>query len=322
MRVSGYAADGVMPNVSGKIEFSANKYGLRGPEVDMDRVDFRILVVGGSTAECRYITDKLSWPWKLGDKLSPRLGKKVFVGNAAKSGDFTLNHIEVLKNYPWVDKFDLVIVLCGVNDMGTLLRNNYHRRAKGIILKYKKMIYYRELRLYYLLQSFLYPALSEGAIVQGSSGSYYVGLRQIRKMALDNRTIRDEPKNLQEALDIYKDNLREIIYLCKKRNQRILMLTQPSMWRDNLPQGLGNLLWEHVDQKSAYSAEVLEQVLRAYNIAMLDVCKEEGVSCIDLDTLLVKDTSVFYDDVHFNIPGCNRVSEILSDEICELLKSQ
>ena len=50
----------------------------------------------------------------------------------------------------------------------------------------------------------------------------------------------------------------------------------------------------------------------AYNRAMIEVCRDEGVDCIDLASLLPKDTSVFYDDFHFNIPGCEKIANILT----------
>src|SRR5216117_3122803 len=56
-------AGGAMPGIDGTIEFTVNSLGLRGPEVDLDKVELRILCVGGSTTESLFVTDKLSWPW-------------------------------------------------------------------------------------------------------------------------------------------------------------------------------------------------------------------------------------------------------------------
>ena len=128
------------------------------------------------------------------------------------------------------------------------------------------------------------------------------------------------PENLEEALNVYKNNLREIIVICKKRNQNILMLTHPSMWRGDLPQNMKDLLWEYVFGEKAYTVEALEKILRAYNNAMLDVCREEGVMCIDIDAMVPKDTSAFYDDAHLNIAGCELVSELIANRMIELLK--
>ena len=88
-----YAAPGVMLGISGKIELTVNQYGLRGPKEDFRKADFKILAVGGSSTECLYVTDKLTWPWRLQDKLSRRLSQHVFVGNSGRSGHLTLTHL-------------------------------------------------------------------------------------------------------------------------------------------------------------------------------------------------------------------------------------
>ena len=50
-----------------------------------------------------------------------------------------------------------------------------------------------------------------------------------------------------------------------------------------------------------------------YNVVLTEVCKEEKVDCIDLASMLPKETSIYYDDFHFNINGCRRVAEIVSE---------
>ena len=89
-RVS-YAAD-TMPGVYGEIELTINDMGVRAPVTwPVSRAD-RILCIGGSTTECLCVTDKKTWPWLLGQRLSDRLGRTVLVANAGRSGHFTLHH--------------------------------------------------------------------------------------------------------------------------------------------------------------------------------------------------------------------------------------
>lgn len=52
--------------------------------------------------------------------------------------------------------------------------------------------------------------------------------------------------------------------------------------------------------------------MKRYNDAVLEVCKAEGLECIDLSHL-EEDTTVFYDDVHFNEAGARKVARILAD---------
>ncbi|MGH9840741.1 MAG: SGNH/GDSL hydrolase family protein, partial [Blastocatellia bacterium] len=64
--------------------------------------------------------------------------------------------------------------------------------------------------------------------------------------------------------------------------------------------------------KPYYSAAALEKGMNAYNDVMLQVCRERSVECLDLAPMLEKDTTAFYDDVHFNESGARKVAEAVS----------
>jgi len=307
---SGYVAKGAMPGINGKIEFSVNKYGLRGPPIDLNNVHFKILVLGGSASECLYIKDELSWPWRLQDKLSDRLKRRYFVGNAGKSGYTTLDNIITLLNYKFAPQFDLVIVLCGINDMGRLLRNYY-------VISSANTVYYKDSHLYLFVKNIFIKNKNDDKVYQDINGLWYINERKIRAKALKENPIRQKPVGLKNALLIYKSNLRKIISVCRIRNQDLLMLTQPTLYQNNLSKELDALLWEHVGG-SAYTTEILEEIMLAYNQTLIEVCKEEGVPYIDIASILPKDKSVFYDDCHFNISGCEMVSEIVFEKVIKL----
>ena len=55
---------------------------------------------------------------------------------------------------------------------------------------------------------------------------------------------------------------------------------------------------------------------------MLDVCREEGVDCLDLAALIPKDTSAFYDDCHFNIAGNAKVAAAVTDFLAARLSKR
>ena len=53
-----------------------------------------------------------------------RIRKKVFVGNAGVSGHYSPNHEYLIKNYSFSPKFSWIVVLCGINDMGRVLKGD------------------------------------------------------------------------------------------------------------------------------------------------------------------------------------------------------
>ena len=325
MRLTRQPLAGAMPGISGTIEFSVNRYGLRGPsDLDLDVADFRILTVGGSTTECFYVSDQSSWPWRLQDLLSERLGKTVFVGNAGRSGHFTLHHAYLLKHYELTSEFDWVVLMCGINDMGRLLRSDYAERQSKVpeealttLRSHPFDFYYRRSALWSLCGSSLEsPERSgpgKGEVVQDPKGEWYIRARRTRRRALERGAVTETPAGLPVHLSLYRQNLLRIIAACRERSRKLVMLTQPAMWSKELSPELRALLWQHTSENAAYAAEVLEQILDSYNLAMIEVCQEEQIPCLDLASKLPKDITVFYDDCHFNVSGCQKVAERLCD---------
>lgn len=48
---------------------------------------------------------------------------------------------------------------------------------------------------------------------------------------------------------------------------------------------------------------------------MLEVCADRRVECLDLAAMLPKDDTVFYDDVHFNEAGAERVAAAVAERL-------
>ena len=49
----------------------------------------------------------------------------------------------------------------------------------------------------------------------------------------------------------------------------------------------------------AYPPNILEEIILSFNQSLQKECREQGVICVDLASMLPKDSSVFYDDCHF-----------------------
>ena len=327
------AAD-TMPGIDGEIEFSVNSLGLRGPEVDLNQVDVRILCVGGSTTECVYVTDELSWPWRLGDRLSQVTGKSVFVGNAGLSGQILPQHRYLLEKYDAAKRFDWIVILCGINDMGALLRDQYDTitadMTTGTLVTLGRQpsdgeVYYRELLLVeYLTRLVSTMNTNErlDRVAQDAAGVWYRKVRQRRRDALDRHGAKTQlPAKLDEALNRYRSDIEKTIELCRGRGQQVVFLTQPTMYRKDLSDELRSLLWQH-SPIGTYAVETLGEIIAAYNKTLMEVCREKGVDCVDLASRIAKDTSTMYDDCHFNTEGSIKVSEVVLEYFVNKLGSK
>lgn len=304
-----------LPGIGGRVEFTTNSLGLRGPEVDLDEVDTRILCVGGSTTECLYVTDDETWPTLLGAGLSKRTGTNVFVGNAGKSGHWTGHHRHLLEHYEPADRFDCVVVLCGINDLGRLLRDDYEECRKRVpeeTLAGGKTIgpYYRRLAIVRKTREFL-RAFRRDRAVQDPSGKWQDRQAQKRAQILAANTIDSAPGKLNSAVERYAEDLKSIIDVGRRRDLKLVFVTQPTLWRADLPKRLEIQLVQHTDD-GAHSVRVLSEAMDAFNQTMRDVCRKERVDCCDLAARLPHDDGVFYDGCHFNVRGCRLVAEELA----------
>jgi lysophospholipase L1-like esterase len=151
--------------------------------------------------------------------------------------------------------------------------------------------------------------------VEDEAGEGYIERRAQRK----NRVIRNTLPDLSAGLDEYSNNLNAIVDIAEAHNVRLILMAQPTFWRPDLTQEEKDLLWFGWGPKRSffYSIESLADGISAYNQRLLEVCQQRQVECVDLANALPKDTTVFYDDVHFNESGAQRVSKVVADYLLQ-----
>ena len=221
-----------LPGLEPHVVLSVNRLGLRGPEVDLNTCELKILCVGGSTTECFYVTDRKTWPWLVQDELHRRLGTSVFVGNAGRAGQFSLHHEYQLRHYQAAHEFNWVIVLVGANDVAAFLSEHYAQQAAQVPCEaltsgeeYPPVPtpYYRELSVVQAaaeLQNVysLYKATRSGeAIIQDTQAGWVRQRRAARHQMLKRYgAISEIPGGLDAAIQTYQDTIRRIIECCHK----------------------------------------------------------------------------------------------------------
>ena len=103
-------------------------------------------------------------------------------------------------------------------------------------------------------------------------------------------------------------------------------MTQPYIWRDDLPQEMRDRLWfggqdnfTSGEPRSYYSVGVLAEAMALYNSKLLQICSERDLDCIDLAAMLPQDDTVYYDDVHFNESGARQVADKVTPVLADLI---
>jgi hypothetical protein len=97
------------------------------------------------------------------------------------------------------------------------------------------------------------------------------------------------------------------------------MMTQPVWWNPRLTAAerasllpLGSIGYSASSIKyDYYSVEILAECMRLYNDKLVSTCRQFGVECLDLASLVPQTPQVFYDDCHFTEFGAELVADIV-----------
>ena len=330
---------GLLPGVDGEKHFVVNSLGLRGEEFS-DRAGFRMLALGGSTTECLFLDQDEAWPEQVAQRLeaSGRVGD-VWIGNAGKSGLHTRDHVIQLRRLrPQLAELglDAVLLLVGVNDLGLRLGEGeeYDPAALAdpdvvrshVLRGFQRVPLAEERRLPFWKRSALYRTFAQAldrrlgrCLVQDSAGLAHETWREHRA---DAPRLHDELPDLSSGLAEYRRNLVELVGLCADLGARAVLITQPSLWREDLTPEERATLWlggigPFMNERGCeyYSAGALREGLERYNEATRQVASQLGVEVIDLGQRIPADLTHFYDDVHFNEAGSAAVAQVVADHL-------
>ena len=329
-------AEGLMPGIEGNARFIVNEAGLRGDPLP-DDLRPQLLAIGGSTTESIYLDQTETWPQLLQQKLGTE-DLPVWVGNAGKAGTSSRHHVlqieKLLDQHPTVST---VVMLVGVNDLNTRLTEDeayqplpYKEYSANPGIVQRAFSRYPAGRLHgiHLRDTVIWHRLKQLGLIlfppntmQDSKGEMVLNWRRFRREA--ETIIRVLPA-MDSALAEYRANIGRIVEIAKAHKVRIILLTQPAVWRPDLPPALSQLLWfgwkGNPFEKPAstyYSVGAMASGMRRFNDALMTVCGAYSVECIDLARSLPKDTRTFYDDFHFNENGARQVATIVAGYLRE-----
>ena len=340
-----HAEANVMPGNSRNItRFSTNSVGLRGDE--LPDAALRVLAIGGSSTEALFLDDEVAWPYLIQTKMQTYLHRSAWVGNAGKSGLNSFSHrVQVYFGLAEL-RPDVLVLQAGVNDLNqcisggmSAIRDNmqfsqwadfpYHYRNHvfDVILpvnQHHPFVLQERLGKLFAGSS-MHPEPAYAYVKQDRAGAFYDNQR-IRRMQANK--VMSTP-DIQVCLDAFQTNIEYIINLAKQSGAIPILLTQGSLYRRDLTQEESNLLWfgsvnenpfSPVPPKYYYTATVMKKLLDQYNQVTLALCEKYRLSCLDTDQSLPKTTESYYDDVHLNEQGSQKLANLVFDLIKDNVK--
>jgi lysophospholipase L1-like esterase len=314
--------------IKGTSHFSINEDGFRGEMLFAESENY--LTIGGSTTECLYLDDKETWQYFLQQKT----GK--IVGSIGKSGCSTRENYLQLKYFvPQLHKVSGVIMMVGLNDMlkrlsrDTLFENNFQFTQlvedslvnQIFLAPAKSNSRWKSLTLVRLFRKFKNEINSvKWENVQDDRGEI---LQQWRENRSHATAFIDSLPDLNSALNEFERNLQLIYTETQRQQTKLVLVNQAALYSDTMNTFENSLLWmggigNFQQQKHCayYSPRTLRKALNLYNMRMKNFCAgKANVVFVDLDAQLPRDTSVFYDDCHFNESGAKRVAAIISKQL-------
>jgi len=132
----------------------------------------------------------------------------------------------------------------------------------------------------------------------------------------------DSLPDLTDALNEYERNLDLIYEEAMRQHLSVTFINQAAIYSDTLNPYENGLLWmggigqyQLEGGHAYYTTKALQRGLSLYNERLAMFCSHRNIRCVDIDSYLPRDTSVFYDDCHFNENGARVLGNYLSGVI-------
>jgi hypothetical protein len=136
-----------------------------------------------------------------------------------------------------------------------------------------------------------------------------------REHRRESKHRRDDLPDLSPALAEYRRNLDAVVDAAERHSTRLVLVTQPALWRSDLSAEDEDRLWlggigdfQVESQRTYYTVDALRRALDRFNGVLLEVCSDRGVECLDLASRIPRTSTIFFDDVHFTEEGARAVA--------------
>jgi hypothetical protein len=326
----------VLPSQEALVRFEINSEGERGGESPADvRGTYRVLVAGGSAAECYFLDQPSTWPEVLKRELSApaalaRLGAAhVHVGSIGRSLVSAESIDEVLtKVLPRYEKLDLVVFMIGAANVANWL-------AKGAppAIEEKSAAPAAVFDVHPYGPFGLRPGKSGiGEIlrrlrakhlrpieVRQGAGARLAKAREMRRKAATIVTAMPDPAPM---LDHFERRFREMLADVRRRVPRVLVVRQPWFRKDRYSPGELEAFWHGAAGNpyagavtTYYSFDVVSRLVDLMDRRVEAVCRDVGIEQVDLMPLLEPSLATFYDFWHFTPAGGAVIGKAVADAV-------
>ncbi len=279
--------------------------------------DMTIFFLGGSTTECRAVSEDLRFPFLAGRLLEKSSGLKVNSYNGGVSGNHSFHSINILLNKVLAYRPDIVVLKHNSNDVLLIPYGTYWDNAPG-----KTLVMYN----------------TTSATKKKSNFFSFMALRRRYHSVTTNKAVGPLPDNFNKyakrkgdtiivekaiILELYENSLKTFINICKAWKIEPVLMTQAILKNpitNELPEKF-NLIMPENPLRDSIMLDVLYSFHKHFNNIIRKVAKEEEILLIDLkEKVSANDHKYLYDLYHYNDEGSMLVAGIIAEELQSLLE--
>lgn len=291
---------------------------------------FRILCLGGSTTFCINLPRKERYPNILQAILQKHYSLiKIEVLNAGKDW-YTTKH--ALINYATYYRYwkpDLIIVLQGINDLYRSFSpprwaigeyNDQWSHFYGPSIQGAKSEpppTFEQYLYAHFLQKIInawYPSFK--------FKSWFVSRTKTKHLAAEV----DYPLERYVSIKMFERHLRAIVKYAKSDNTDVLLVSEPSLYEENMEQEEKGALWfgkefcgrrVNAEQMEYPSYKSLNNAMRMFNQTVKSVASSEDIIFVDAAKRMPHNLQNFVDDCHYTKSGVELLAQLISEEIID-----
>jgi hypothetical protein len=303
------------------IYYSRNSLGFRGPEpADSINKIASVICIGGSTTECRFISDSLTWPsllYKTGKDSIPGF----WLNNAGMDGHSTFGHLFMLKEYIAKLRPKYITLLIGANDVETdkpgLFDAMNEKKINFISVKsfFKSVLNKTKLGSALFQLYAIRGAYSKGLIHKD------VDFTNLPDTVFTEAEESSLLKKQQPYLVAYRQRITDIINICKTNHITPVLLTQPSLFGDYTDSATMINMGHKIipETNPVINAAAAGKIIELYNDVVRSFSSEAKI--IDLAILMPKNSLYYYDFMHYTNAGCNKMAALIGKELIPYIKA-
>jgi hypothetical protein len=285
-----------------------------------EKPDLTLVFLGGSTVACIYVEEENRFPYLVGNLLAQKTGKKITSINSGVGGNNSLHSLDILFNKLVPVRPDAVVMMHNINDLVALIYDRTYWSKNPTRAAIVNFSFYKNLTglkaLATLARDLYIPNLHAATRVL----SRKIFGKKVKDPDDEFAHIRGKKLTVDHAaiLDEFTMNLTTFVNICRARRITPVLMTQFNRYKaDPDPKVLKAMQGFEAD--AGIPVREFIELYAAFNQAIREVGRQNGVLVIDLAALIPQDQQYMYDVVHLNTRGSQLAARLISERLQPLV---